>query len=128
MLSNYFKITLRNIEKYRLFSVVNIAGLTIGMTCCVLIMLWVMHERSFDKFHDHADDLYLVAAWVDYGSEKSLTSNSPPALAPVLTEEYPEIIRATRFTNVGSLTVRNGDKVFIEHGQAVDESFLEMFT
>ncbi|UCE24829.1 MAG: ABC transporter permease [Candidatus Zixiibacteriota bacterium] len=128
MFWHYLKVSLRNFLKRKSLSAINIAGLTIGMTCCVLILLWVMHERSFDKFHDNADDLYLVAAWVDYGSNRSLTSNSPPALAPVLTEEYPEIIRATRFTNVGSLTIRNGDKVFMEQGQAVDESFLEMFT
>jgi ABC-type antimicrobial peptide transport system permease subunit len=128
MIWHYLKVSLRNSIKHRGLSLINVVGLTIGITCCVLIMLWVGHERSFDQFHANGDDLHLVAAWTYYGSQRDLTSNTPPALAAALVEDYPEIVAATRFNAIGSLSLRYEDKAFIERCHAADASFLEMFT
>ena len=60
MLSNYLKITFRNLFKYKAFSLINISGLAIGMTCCILILLWVLDELSFDRFHENSGDIYRI--------------------------------------------------------------------
>jgi len=62
MFGNYFKIALRNLKRYKGYSFINISGLAIGMACCILILLWVQDELSFDIFHKNAGDLYLTAA------------------------------------------------------------------
>ena len=60
MLSSYFKLTIRNIKKQKLFSFINISGLALGMACCILIMLYVRYETSFDNYHDDVDKIYRV--------------------------------------------------------------------
>ncbi len=60
MLKNYFKVALRNLRKNKLYSFVNIVGLTIGITCCILIGLYIAHEWSYDRFHKNADRIARV--------------------------------------------------------------------
>lgn len=128
MFRHYLKVALRICFRNKGFSLINVAGLAIGMACCVLILLWVLDEVSFDKFHENADDVYLVAAWTRLGSQTDLTSNTPPALAAALAEEYPEIVAATRFNTYSSMAVKYDDKAFVERVHAVDPSFLDIFT
>jgi len=68
MLKNYLKITLRNISRHKLYSVINISGLAVGMFCFLLIFLWVNYEKSYDRFHDNYKDLYQVV-YEYHGSE-----------------------------------------------------------
>ena len=60
MLSNYFKVAIRNILKYKFFSAINILGMTVGITACLLIILYVADELSYDRFHQNADRIYQV--------------------------------------------------------------------
>ena len=60
MFKNYLKIALRNIVRHKLYSTINIAGLAVGMARCILILLWVQDELSYDKFHENADYIYRV--------------------------------------------------------------------
>ena len=60
MFKNYIKVAFRNIFRHRGYSLINILGLAIGMACCILILLWVQHEISYDRFHDNADNIYRV--------------------------------------------------------------------
>jgi putative ABC transport system permease protein len=60
MLKNYLKIAVRNLLKYKTFSFINIFGLAVGMACTLLILLWVDDELSFDRFHNNAENIYLV--------------------------------------------------------------------
>jgi len=60
MLNNYLKITIRNVKKNKGYSFINIFGLAVGMACCILILLWVKDELSFDRFHDNADVIYRI--------------------------------------------------------------------
>jgi putative ABC transport system permease protein len=55
---NYFKIAIRNILRHKVYSFINIMGLAVGMACCILILLWVQDEMSYDRFHENADDIY----------------------------------------------------------------------
>jgi len=73
MFKNYFKVAFRNIKRHKGYSFINITGLAIGMACCLLISLWVLDELSFNRFHDHADQLYRVEFDQNYSrSQRSI--------------------------------------------------------
>jgi len=98
MFKNYLKIALRNMKKHKAFSFVNIAGLAIGMACCVLMFLWVYDELSYDRFHENFNDLYRIITEIDQGGQVSRFARSPYPLVPILKETYPEIIEFVRYT------------------------------
>jgi len=122
MFQNYLKISLRNIQRNKGYSLINIAGLAIGIACCTLIMLWVQDELSYDRFHENASDLY--AATFSNGS-----TVTPTALANFLKSTYPEIIHASRFVNMGRNLLKYQETEINENdGIMVDPGFLDMFT
>jgi len=84
MLYNYLKITLRNILKHKGYSFINISGLAIGMTCCLLISLWVLDELSYDKFHLNASHLYRVEANQHYSGSVFHVWVTPHGMAPAM--------------------------------------------
>ena len=81
MLSNYLKISIRNVRKYKAYSFINITGLAIGMAVCILIMLWVQDELSYDGFHENVDNLYRVYERQEYSGQtfdiRSADDNDP---------------------------------------------------
>jgi putative ABC transport system permease protein len=122
MFLNYLKIALRNIRRHKAFSFINIAGLAIGIACCILIMLWVQDELSYDRFHENAADLYVAT----FSNGSTVT---PTALAPFLKTEYPEVLYTSRFSGMGRNLLRYGDTQLYESGGVmVDPDFLQMFT
>lgn len=129
MFKNYLKVALRNIKRHKGYSFINIAGLAIGMACCLLILIWVLDELSYDKFHENAPDLYRVEENQYYSGRVYHVTVTPYPLAPALIEEIPEIIDATRVVWVGGQLLRYGEKTFFENNvRAVDPSFFRMFT
>jgi putative ABC transport system permease protein len=96
MIANYLKIAIRNILCHKVYSIINIVGLSVGMACTILILLWVNYELSFDRFHKNADRIYRLATNFDVGSlrEKWATSNFPAG--PTLQQDYPEVTKAVR--------------------------------
>ena len=128
MLANYLKIAIRNLAKYKGYSFINISGLTIGITCCLLIVLWVHDEVSYDRFHDHASTLYRVVENQNYADGVFPVAVTPAPLAPALKQDFPEIVDATRLSFTGRL-VSYQDASFYETDIAVvDPSFLTMFS
>ena len=129
MFKNYFNIAFRNLKKYKGFSFINILGLAVGMACTLLILLWVQDELSYDRFFPNADRLCRVIDSEKYSNgEESLFSLNPPSLAPVLVNQYPEIVDAARLRTVKSSVVEYGNKKFTENYLTfVDPSFLKMF-
>jgi putative ABC transport system permease protein len=130
MLWNYLKVSWRNIKRQRGYSFINIVGLAVGLACCILILLWVQDELSYDRFHKNLDDLYRVVA--EYHKTEPATHYWPVCapLAPALKKEYPEIERATRFTRLrrGQL-VKYRNKNFLESQICLtDPDFFEMFS
>ena len=93
MLKNYLKIALRNIVRQKGYSFINIAGLTLGLACFILIGLWVRDELSFDRFHEKKDRIFRIMNKVQSGD---LISTPTYALAPALKEEYPEVEETSR--------------------------------
>jgi len=128
MFKNYFKVALRNVKKNWGYSIINISGLVMGMACAIFIMLWVQDELSFDKFHEHIDDLYIVGARMYFGAEVENWGSTPPALGPAFKADYPEVVNSARYWRIPDLTLRHEDKMFTERIHAADPSFLEMFT
>src|SRR5580765_2480252 len=99
MLKNYFKIAFRNLWRHRVFSLINILGLTVGMTACFLIFLYVRFELSYDSFNTKADRIYLVVADIKTPTD-TLHAHGPSwAVAPNLIREFPEIESAVRLND-----------------------------
>jgi putative ABC transport system permease protein len=116
-------------KKFKGYTFINIAGLAIGIACCILILLWVREELSFDGFHEKADRLYRIVEQQYYaGGELFPVAVTPAPLAPALKEEIPEIVDAARITRSPRLLIRYGERMFYESDIALaDPSFLAMF-
>jgi ABC-type antimicrobial peptide transport system permease subunit len=129
MLKNYFKITFRITKQHKEYSFINIAGLALGIACCLLILFWVQDELSFDRFHENVDHLYRITEDLDFEGEMLHIARTPSAVASALLEEIPEIVNSTIYLPAPSLLVTHGENNFYESGIAfAGPSFFEMFT
>lgn len=123
MLKNYFTVALRNLLRYRAYSVLNLAGLSVGLATSILILLWVKDEISFENFHTSAREIYRIT--VDASGVK--VALTPPPLAEALRAEVPQIIRVTQVGFTERLFT-TGERTFEEKKvYFADPSFLEMF-
>ena len=129
MIRNYFKIALRNIKRHSTYSILNISGMAIGMACSILILLWVQDEWSYDRHIRNADNIYRVIENQNpSGGESSLFAVSPGELTIALKEEYPEIIRSSRYEPHTELRLKKGNEFMLEKAVAtIDKDFLKMF-
>ena len=128
MLKNYFKTAWRNLLKNKTFSVINIVGLAIGMAACILIILFVSYERSFDNFH--TKNIYRLNEVQKFegmmASQKVGLSMFP--MGPTLKHEFPEIKNFTRIHWEDKYQMTYGDKrMYIPHTFFVDSTFLQIF-
>ena len=128
MLKNYFTIALRNCKKQQAYTFINIFGLAIGLTCFILISLFVQFELSYDTFHDKADRIYRVAK-EDPGSYY-LGSNrfavTPAPLTSALMKDLPEVEIATQIDKVNAILEYDGTR-FYEDGIYATEHFFDVF-
>ncbi|MFQ5569487.1 MAG: ABC transporter permease [Rhodothermales bacterium] len=127
MIKNYIKIALRNLLKDKTHAFINISGLAIGLACCLLIMLFVRNEWSYDRFHTRSDDLY--RAWVleDYGEDEQFFNTvTPIVLGPTLATSFPEIEHVVRVGTFADL-VQRGETTLQERVHYVDPAFFEAF-
>lgn len=137
MLKNYFKIAWRNLMKNKVFSFINIFGLSAGLVCCMLISLYILNETSYDKYQKNADDIYQIGTeFIGLGNFKKLP-NTPAAMGEMMKETFPEVIQSTRLTGLYSedktllqYDPKNGStKSFYEtKGYMADSTFFRMFT
>ena len=122
MVKNYLKIAIRNFFRHKGYTFINIAGLSIGIACCIMILLWVQEELSYDRFHENAADLYVATF-----SNGSIVT--PTALSPYLKAEYPEVMRTSRYSPQGRDLLKYKDTdIYQDGGIMVDPDFLKMFT
>ncbi len=127
MIKNYLKIAFRNLWRHRVFSSINILGLTVGMTACFLIFLYVKFELSYDSFHSKADRIYRVVCDIKTPTETINASGPSWAVAPHIVTEFPEIEASVRMTG-DNLLVRKGDIKFQEENVLwADSLFFQMF-
>ncbi|MCG3156372.1 MAG: hypothetical protein DKINENOH_02996 [bacterium] len=129
MLKNYLKIALRNLKKNAVYSSINLAGLAAGMACCILITLYVLHELSYDKFHQNADRIFRVRLDLDLNGVLYQEPSIPFPAAQALTRDFPEVERAVRFyRNDDFPMIEIGDRQFIEERFFfADPAVFEMF-
>ncbi|MCP4662206.1 MAG: FtsX-like permease family protein [bacterium] len=133
MLKNYLKIAVRNLLKYRAYSLINIMGLAIGMACCVLILLYVRDELDYDNFYENGDRLYRVHS-IFPGQGGKLLAVTPPPAAPAIGADIPEIEAATRILAYfeaaipGRAAVIRGEHHFFERFFWADTSFFKVFS
>lgn len=129
MIKNYLKIAFRNLLKQRLYSLINIFGLAVGIACCILIGLYVQNELSFDTFHEESDRIY--RAWVEERLDDGtmLTNISTPVpLRQALLDNIPEVEAVTYLYDFGNLVRPEGaNEALDETIHVVHEDFFRMF-
>lgn len=137
MFKNYFKIAWRNLMKNKVFSFINIIGLSVGLTCCMLITLYILNETSYDRYQKKGDQIYqLGTEFIGLGNFKKLP-NTPAAMGEMMKQSFPEIQQTTRLTRLFAedktllqYTTKSGEiKSFYEtKGFMADSTFFRMFT
>ena len=126
MLKNYLVVAFRNLRKYKGFSAINVLGLAVSMSVCLLIIALIKDQKSYDQFHEKSDRIYRLVSTVEqsYGSFDMATSPGP--LAPALLAESPAVEQAVRFTKMGGNATYD-DQTFQVSGLYAEPSFFEVF-
>lgn len=129
MLKNYFLLAVKNFRKQQMFSLINILGLTVGITCCLMIFLFIMNEFSYDKFHKNGKDIYRV---MRVAHNEGLPKNIPylsPMYAPSLANDYPDAIKSvTRVSPDNDLITYNNISFNEKKIYLVDSNFFQFFS
>ncbi len=129
MIKNYFKIAFRNLVRNKTFSFINIFGLAIGLATCLIIMLFVQHELSYDRYNEKADRIVRVFFKGTVQGQKMNESNVMPPTAQTLKNDYPEVLEATRLRDFGRPRIKYGDKIYQDDVLAfADSNFFSVFT
>ena len=129
MLSNYLKIFTRTLARQKVFSFINITGLAIGITCFLILNLFVLDEQGFDKFNEKEDQIYRVIVHSRFNNEESTNSKSAAPLGAALKKDFPEVINYTRLGYFGQHKLRYNDKVFREGDiYTADSTYFDIFT
>ncbi|MCE7995163.1 MAG: FtsX-like permease family protein [Roseivirga sp.] len=130
LLNNYFKVSWRNIMQQKLYSFFNVAGLVIGITCFILISIFVSHERSFDGFYENVDNIYHV---YEHSPEDLYLGSgyyavTPAQLAPTLMADYPEVVHATTVGETQALLTYGIEDRWYEKGLLTAPTFFKLFS
>ena len=129
MITNILRLSLRNVFKNKVFALLNIFGLAIGLTASLLILLWIQDELSFEKFNVNAGDIYRVEEDQFYSGERYHVTVTPHPSGPVWKEKIPEIKEQTRINRLPKILFRQDEKVFFESSiVAADSGLFKVFT
>ncbi|MDP6038306.1 MAG: ABC transporter permease, partial [Candidatus Latescibacteria bacterium] len=128
MLKNYLTIAIRNLIRHKVYSLINILGLSISLSCCILIMLYVQDEWRFDRFHEKADRIYRVVRETRMeGDRASVHPGSSGNLAPALLNDFPEVEHTARIWE-RNVWVHNKERGFYQWVAIVDTSIFDVFS
>src|SRR5690349_15365297 len=132
MFRNYFKVAMRNLWKRKAYTLINILGLATGMAVCLLIVLFIESELSYDNFQQHGDQIYRVVLDRRYPGRSTSYAIIPSSIGEAIKREYPEVQESTRIFDIAGnafFFLRVGDKVFEEKKiLAADSNFFRVFT
>jgi putative ABC transport system permease protein len=132
MLKNYLKIALRNMSRNKVYSIINIFGLSTGIACCLLLSLYIENEISYDKHHSRLDDLYVITTHFHSEQGENIQATGSPPIAPTMQTEIPEIEAAARLINPPSAAqnlIKYGDNIFYENdGFLADSTIFNILT
>ncbi len=127
MWKNYLKIAWRNLSKNKGFTFINIIGLSVGMAGSILILLWVHHQFSFDRFHSKSNQLYQVWMEADFNGEINTFEGNPQPMAFALKDNFSEVAKVTRFNYPNPILMEAGDNSIKQITSQVDPDFFKMF-
>ncbi len=131
MIKNYFKIALRNLAKYKFISFINLFGLTVGLTCCLLITTYILNELSYDKYNKNAENIYRVTR--SFNNQDGVVSLNLSTVSPpfgyYFPTDFPEIKKMTRLLNSGTTPFKYKEKLINEPDvYFADENLFDVFT
>lgn len=130
MFRNYLSVALRNLRRHPAYSLINISGLAIGMATCMLILLYIQDELSYDRYHPHADRVYRIVDDIESGGQAVQTAGTPAAWGPTLMRDFPEIELLVRMRGTGSAwLVDLGNTIYYERKVIwAEPDLFEMFS
>lgn len=130
MFQNYLSVALRNLRRHPAYSLINIAGLAIGMATCILILLYIQDELGYDRYHPDADRVYRIVDDIESGGQTVQTAGSPTGWGPVLKRDFPEIELLVRMRGTESAwLVDLGNTIYYERKVIwAEPDLFEMFT
>jgi putative ABC transport system permease protein len=129
MFKNFLKVALRNLWKNKAFSAINIAGLSVGLAVCLLIVLYVKDELSYDKYNAQSENIYRVDADISFNGTQFTSVVSPAPLVPTLKKDYPQIVQYTRLRNFGDILVKKDNQNIQNHNAVfADSTFFQVFS
>jgi putative ABC transport system permease protein len=128
VLKNYLKTAWRNLVKNKFYSILNIAGLTIGITSCILIFLYVQFELSYDKYNRQSKNIYRLTELLHLPKEDRPQAVTSPIMAPIFQSKFPEIKKSVRFINSGRVLSVNQKKIYNTRIVYSDSSLFDVFT
>ncbi len=129
MFKNYLKIALRNLWKNKAFSAINIIGLATGLAVCLLIVLYVVDELSYDKYNANANRIYRLDADIFFNNTQSNFSTAPDPLGPALVSEYPDIEQMVRLNYQSDILIKKDNQNVQDHNAVfADSTFFKVFT
>lgn len=129
MVKNYLKIAFRNLQKNRLYSLINIAGLAVGIACCLLISLFIYNEFSYDRHHNDGDRIYRITNEIKFNNNHFKLATAPAPLAEAARNEFAEAESITRFRGQGSFLIKRHSENFKEDDIIfADPTVFDVFT
>src|SRR5476651_677348 len=133
MIKNYLKIALRNLLKRKVFSLINILGLAIGMAVCLVIILFIKGELGYDSFQKNGDQIYRIALDRKYPGRTTSYAIVPSAIGDAVKREFPEVRESTRIFDItggnAGFDFTIGEMVFEETNvYAADSTFFKIFS
>lgn len=138
MFKHFLKIAYRNLLRRKIYSIINVTGLAVGMACCLLITYYVYHELSYDRYHEKADRIFrVIHTFRNIPANETVPPPSPEEfqvwgnapVAPALKNDFPEIEKIAQFTSHNSLLLQYGNKRFQEENILfMDSTAFDIFT
>jgi putative ABC transport system permease protein len=129
MLRNYLKTAFRSLWKNKGFSAINILGLAIGLATCLLILIYVTDELSYDRFNVNADRIYRIDNDIRFGGNSMSLAVAPAPAGPTFLRDYPDVEKEVRFRNNGGRLVKKGNQNIQEESVILaDSTLFEVFT
>jgi putative ABC transport system permease protein len=129
MFANYFKITFRNFKRHKAYSLTNVIGLAVGMTCCICILVFVRHELSYDRYHADADNIFRLVMNGEFSDRPFDVALSSGPIGPIMAEQFPEVDKVARFQHRDRTPINFRGKQFFEEGVFfADETVFDVFT
>ncbi|MGC4035906.1 MAG: ABC transporter permease [Chitinophagaceae bacterium] len=129
MFKNYLKVALRNLWKNKAFSAINIIGLSAGLAVCLLIVLYVRDETSYDKYNLQSNNIYRLDADIYFNNTQFTSAVAPAPLAPTLKKDYPQIVQYTRLRSFGDILIKKDNQNIQNHNAVfADSTFFQVFS